>query len=167
MVKVLTRDNPTCDGISSATTRTPGSGAQAGKDLGRRQGVTFGHTAPRLLVCGSRTFSDFNLMWDAIKQFVEIVGAPDVLIHGGAKGADAMAEGIAKFFAIPTLPFPISDQEWQTYGKSMGRIRNARMLRAGRPTHVMAFFAGERTRGTAHMVEIARDAGLEVREFGL
>lgn len=78
-----------------------------------------------------------------------------------------MAGGIAKHLQIPVIPFPVSDAEWKAYPGTAGRLRNVRMLKQGAPSHVMAFFAGRRTNGTQHMVDICKAAGLEVKEFGL
>lgn len=122
---------------------------------------------PRLLVTGSRDFGNFDLMYDAIKHYISIFSYPECLIHGDARGADKMADGIAKNLQIPILKYPVSDAEWKAYPGSAGRLRNIKMLKEGRPTHVMAFFAGRRTAGTQHMVHISKEANIQVKEFGL
>jgi len=59
---------------------------------------------------------------------------------------------------IPAIAFPA---DWNKDGKAAGFVRNARMLRDGRPELVVAFPGGK---GTAHMVKLARDAGVAVLE---
>lgn len=52
--------------------------------------------------------------------------------------------------------------KWKMYGRSAGAIRNAVMLSEFQPDIVVAFPGG---RGTAHMVRIARAAGIDVIEI--
>jgi hypothetical protein len=80
----------------------------------------------------------------------------DLVIEGGAKGADRMAGYWARRNRIH---LNIVHAEWNTHGNSAGIRRNIRMLEEGKPDLVVAFPGG---RGTAHMVSIARKAGVEV-----
>jgi hypothetical protein len=73
-------------------------------------------------------------------------------------GADSLAAAWAMSRGIPTLAFPA---DWKKDGKAAGFIRNATMLRDGRPELVVAFPGGK---GTAHMVNLARAAGVPVLE---
>jgi hypothetical protein len=52
--------------------------------------------------------------------------------------------------------------EWGRLGRAAGPIRNAVMLRDGKPELVIAFKGGA---GTADMKARARKAGIEVREI--
>jgi hypothetical protein len=52
--------------------------------------------------------------------------------------------------------------DWAGLGRKAGPIRNEQMLSEGQPHLVVAFPGG---RGTAHMVGIARAAGVEVIEI--
>lgn len=81
------------------------------------------------------------------------------LIQGGAKGADRMAKLWAHEAGIPVSEFAVTPAEWHRFGKAAGPIRNKKMLREGQPDVVIAFPGGA---GTAHMVKIAREAGVEV-----
>lgn len=49
--------------------------------------------------------------------------------------------------------------DWNKYGKSAGPMRNIQMLKEGKPDVVVAFQGGK---GTAHMVKIAKEAGVKV-----
>jgi hypothetical protein len=59
-----------------------------------------------------------------------------------------------------------STAQWGRYGRAAGPRRNAQMLSEGRPDRVVAFHDHlSASVGTAHMLELARRAGLpsEVR----
>ena len=51
--------------------------------------------------------------------------------------------------------------KWALIGRGAGPLRNQQMLREGKPDLVLAFPGGK---GTAHMVRIARKAGVPVQE---
>ena len=107
----------------------------------------------RLLVCGGRDYADRQ------RVILELnAERPDVVITGGAQGADSLASNIALSAGIPTIIMPAP---WVRYGKSAGPVRNGWMLKHASPTHVLAFPGGA---GTADMVSRARAAGIVVRE---
>ena len=157
MVGTICAENTIRDGKRSEPQSTISGGAKGGKVVGTDQrGI-------RLLVCGSRTFKDFDMMYDAIAGFIKQHG-PDVIIEGGAQGADKMAHAIAVARGVPTETYRA---EWSKYGKSAGYIRNKKMLYEGKPTHGMAFFNKVKTNGTANMIDLLNDAGIPVSIFGL
>jgi hypothetical protein len=78
------------------------------------------------------------------------------LIEGGADGADEIARLWAREERVVNITYKA---EWGRHGKAAGPIRNERMLEEERPDVVIAFPGGA---GTAHMVKIARAAGVEV-----
>ncbi len=111
-----------------------------------------------VLVCGGRDYADaraLNEALDAIHREKHITG----LIHGAARGADSLASAWARSRGIPAIAFPA---DWKKDGKAAGFIRNATMLRDGRPELVVAFPGGK---GTAHMVKLAKAAGVSVLEI--
>ena len=111
-----------------------------------------------LIVAGGRDFDDDYLMSDVLGQFYNQHCDEDVtLISGGARGADKMAESFARSpFGWPIKQF-IPD--WDTLGKSAGYIRNQQM--ADNATHLIAFWDGK-SKGTKHMIDIAKKKGLDV-----
>lgn len=121
----------------------------------------------RVLVCGSRTFNNKELLYDVLGQ-IEI----DTIIHGMARGADALGGEYAKETGIPVLEFPAL---WAEHGKRAGPIRNARMLSEGQPDLVVAFLGpvaiqefqyglsdSKYSRGTQNMIDQATKAGVPV-----
>lgn len=114
----------------------------------------------RVLVCGGRTFNDYAFL---DKSLSEVLMGRDVLpltiIQGGARGADWLAADWAERQGVDLEEYPAN---WDMYGKSAGYIRNAQMLREGKPDLVVAFPGG---RGTDMMCELAAKAGVEVVRF--
>lgn len=109
----------------------------------------------RLLVCGGRKFSDRDGMYKVLDSYEGV----EVLINGKAPGADSLAREWAVERGIEPEDYPA---DWDRYGKrSAGVIRNWQMLREGKPDLVVAF-PGPDSKGTWHMVDIARKAGVEV-----
>lgn len=107
----------------------------------------------RILVCGGRDFSDVKLLWAYLDGLPFVV---DLVITGGAKGADALADKWAAARGKARAIFPAN---WDGEGKSAGHRRNERMLEIGRPNRVIAFPGG---RGTSNMIRRARDHGVPV-----
>jgi hypothetical protein len=113
------------------------------------------------IVCGGRDFYAPALVYRALDGFHSRtpIGA---LVHGAARGADALAAAWAAERGIREVAFPA---DWAADGKRAGSIRNARMLafimdHAERA--VVAFPGGS---GTAHMVRIAQSAGVPTWEM--
>ena len=109
----------------------------------------------KVLICGSRGYTDEDLMRRVFKKLIE--DGMRTLITGGARGADRMAEKLATEFGIPNIVIPA---KWNEYGKAAGVIRNSEMLKL-EPDLVVAFFNGT-TPGTRDMVKKASDAGVRV-----
>ena len=118
----------------------------------------------RLLICGSRDFSDEKLMRVTLGRYIDSLGRPDVIITGGARGADFMAESLAKAMKIPVESYPA---DWRKYGRRAGPLRNIQMLKEAKPTYVLAFYSGTITPGTEHMVSIATEKNIVALSFGL
>ena len=101
------------------------------------------------LICGGRDFADRAMFDDVMSQMMGQRGCPQLIVHGGAKGADTMAGDFASRMAITgfaVLP------DWSR-GKIAGPLRNQKMLDEYKPHVVIAFPGG---RGTADMVSRAR-----------
>lgn len=110
----------------------------------------------RVLICGSRTWEDEG----PVREVLRGLNTHIVVIHGAARGVDAMAGRLAEEMGMKVLAFPA---QWNRYGRAAGPIRNAQMLREGDPNVVYAFALDLKTsRGTANMVAQAREAGVEV-----
>jgi len=114
----------------------------------------------RILVCGDRRWTDYGMIWKELVERLPI----ELVIHGGARGADALAGRAARELGIPVSEFPA---EWSRYGRAAGPIRNRRMLDEGKPDLVLAFHNDiNRSLGTRNMVRQAVEAGVPVEVVG-
>lgn len=116
----------------------------------------------KILVCGSRHFNDYPKlcyeMDDLSEKYDFDNNQPITIISGAAKGADTLGERYADECGWTVERYPAA---WETHGKRAGPIRNAQMLREGKPDVVVAFLAPN-SRGTKNMIEISRKAGVPV-----
>lgn len=110
----------------------------------------------RILVCGDRNWSNK----EAIRRELEKFPKGTTIIHGAARGADTLGGIVAKELGFEIEEYPA---DWNKYGKMAGSIRNRQMLDAN-PDLVLAFHhALSQSKGTKDMVQISREAGVEVR----
>lgn len=113
----------------------------------------------RVLVTGSREWKDYETIARALDE-----AAPTELAHGGAPGADSLADRWGSENGVPARAY---DANWSAYGKKAGFVRNQEMLDAFQPHLVIAFKDGfdyeMKSGGTEHMVKIAAEAGYEVK----
>lgn len=141
----------------------------------------------RVLVCGSRTFPNEQIVWDILSGLYQshacgwmtVDMRPFTVIEGQCPygGADKWAETWCKnsplHGPLAGEPNPYEDcpvehvpmpADWNRYGKAAGRIRNQQMLDEGKPDVVIAFVDKPlvESRGTNDMVSRAKKAGLPV-----
>ena len=106
----------------------------------------------RLIIAGGRDFDDVELMFDSLLDYF-----PKCVVSGTARGADRLGERWAVNHGVHVVQMPAN---WDEDGKAAGYRRNERMARYA--THLVAFWNGE-SRGTKHMIDIARREGLVVK----
>lgn len=109
----------------------------------------------KLLVCGGRNYRDSNTVYSVLDAL-----RPDYVIQGGATGADRLA---LEWALSNQIAYQTFEANW-SLGRKAGPLRNARMLREGRPELVLAFPGGA---GTKDMVSKAAEAGVPVIFAGL
>ncbi len=114
----------------------------------------------RLLVCGGRRYGNNRFLHKFLDAINIVHGPVDVLINGGAKGADTLAQEWAEHNKIHVETYMA---EWDKYGRSAGYIRNGEILKIGKPDMVVCFPGGK---GTAHMRDLAKKADISVIEGG-
>lgn len=114
----------------------------------------------RVIFTGTRDAkpSDGLTVWRVATQQV-----PDchgmTIIHGAAKGVDAIADALAKgIFECEVIAVPA---DWKTHGRAAGPIRNEAMLVEHQPDLVLAFpSTSHASKGTQDMVLRAKRAGV-------
>ena len=105
------------------------------------------------LVVGSRSFHDYDLLKRKLDHLLMNQGQHVVVVSGGAKGTDTLAEQYAKEKGFPLRVFPA---DWSV-GKSAGYLRNQKMhtyLSKQKKKGVVAFWDGQ-SKGTQHSFELA------------
>lgn len=109
----------------------------------------------RVLVCGDREWRYGFFIRERLSKF-----PPDtVIITGGCQGADKMAEEAAFVLKLQVWTFHAN---WRR-GNWAGPERNRAMLEVCKPDLVLAFHNDlDRSKGTAGMIELAREAGVPV-----
>lgn len=112
----------------------------------------------RVLVCGGRDFDD----WPLVNRVLSYLPRPSVIVHGGCRGADMLADRWAKGCGIKTEEYEVSRSQWRRVGNGAGPLRNQRMIDEGKPDLVIAFPGN---RGTADLIRRAKAAGIPVKEI--
>jgi len=92
----------------------------------------------KLLVCGGRRYTDAAGARCALDAMAEI-GPIEMIITGGARGADRLAEDYAVERGIPVRIFRA---EWHRLGRAAGPVRNQVMLDEAAPDLVLALPGG-------------------------
>ena len=105
----------------------------------------------RLIIAGGRDFKDYSVLCQSMTRFT-----PEVIFCGKARGADTLGEKWAIQNGVKIEYYPAL---WEKHGATAGPIRNAEM--AKNATHLLAFHDGK-SRGTAHMIKVAKQKGLSV-----
>ena len=103
----------------------------------------------KICVNGSRTFNNYDYLDNKLKGYLK--DKKDVvLIVGGARGADKLAE---KWARINSVPFKLMEANWTALGKSAGYKRNQEMINIA--DELISFWDLD-SRGTQHTIECAR-----------
>lgn len=108
----------------------------------------------KLLITGSRraTAQDYARLAAAIKKY-----APEAttILHGGAQGADQLAEQYAQAHGLPTVVIRPDYNQWPAKVAPLKRNHELVDLADG----VIALYKGKRKGGTAYTAKLAQDAG--------
>lgn len=109
-----------------------------------------------ILICGSRDYTDI----EAVDRFVQDhLDGGDLIIHGGASGADQLASVVARQYGIHCA---VVSALWQLHGMAAGPRRNRAML-AALPDAVVGFPTDPTniSRGTLDMLTSAHASGFD------
>ncbi|MEG1726080.1 MAG: DUF2493 domain-containing protein [Anaerovoracaceae bacterium] len=110
----------------------------------------------KIVIAGGRDFEDCEFLCNKINHYTQ--NLPELeIVCGKAKGADALGERYAKENGINIKYFPV---KWDELGKSAGYIRNSEM--ANYADGLIAFWDGN-SKGTKHMIDLAKRMGLKVK----
>ena len=115
-------------------------------------------TTIKVIVAGGRDFHDYDVMHQTLLPIVQAKGLPSQIeiVSGTARGADSLGERFAQVQGCHLKQFPA---DWDTYGNKAGYRRNAEMADYA---DVLVAYWDQKSRGTMHMINLAKKKGLEV-----
>ena len=100
-----------------------------------------------IIVTGGRNYNNKSFLFKALSD-IHKYNNIDMLVNGGAKGADDLSSE----WAIENhVPLKIVNAEWDKYGKSAGMKRNRLMLVRYPEATVVDFKGGNGTNGCVEM----------------
>jgi len=116
-----------------------------------------------LLIAGSRTFNNYEVLCKYADYFLQNQkGREIIIVSGGARGADALAEQYAKERGYTSV---VMKADWDTFGKSAGYRRNEAMhqyLINYSKRGCLCFWDGQ-SKGTAHNFELVKEYNTSLR----
>ncbi len=110
----------------------------------------------KVIITGARSFLSVGTIFRTLDEL-----QPDLVIHGGARGADTLADDWAKRHQVDTHVFMAKWGDWPTTNKKAGIERNQRMLEAY-PGVLVCAFINPSARGTWDCVRRATKLGHQV-----
>lgn len=115
----------------------------------------------RVLVTGSRTWTDWAVVSAALTELRMEHGRRLVVVHGAcSEGADHLADLWARATGTRVQRFPAN---WIRYGRAAGPIRNVAMVTTG-PNLCLAFIR-DCSAGASHCARRAAQQGIPVRYY--
>lgn len=112
----------------------------------------------KVIIAGGRLFNDYELLVQRCTHALS--NQEDIeIVSGTANGADKLGERFAKDNGYSIIQFPA---DWDKFGKSAGYKRNAQMSEYA--DALIAFWDGK-SKGTKHMIDLAKKTGLKVKVY--
>jgi hypothetical protein len=113
-----------------------------------------------IAVIGSRTVTNYEYVKSVLNEYIHT--NDDVIVSGGANGADGLGERYAHEFCV-NEPI-IHEAKWGKFGKSAGFKRNHLIIEDSEM--VIAFWDFE-SKGTKHSIDLAKASKKLVYVFGV
>lgn len=111
----------------------------------------------KVIVSGGRDFNNYEGLSDNLDYLLKNIKDDIQIVSGRAKGADRLGERYAKEHGYNIIYFL---PDWDNDGRSAGYKRNVKM--ANYADALVAFW-DRKSKGTRHMIEVAKMKGLDVR----
>ena len=110
----------------------------------------------RYAIIGSRTCTSRKFVFPILDK---ILHSGDIVVSGGAKGADSLAEEYARQMGFTVVVYKAM---WDLYGKSAGFKRNVQIIDDA--DEIIAFWDGK-SKGTRHSINLAKAAKKPVHVY--
>lgn len=116
----------------------------------------------KIIVAGSRTFSDFALLCRKMDAITKNLDKKKLtIVSGHCQGADLLGE---EWATLRMVKYEVFRADWDKYGKAAGPIRNQEMVDSCTPGKDAAiFFDCQKGSGTEDCLKKARKRGLKIR----
>ena len=117
----------------------------------------------KVIIAGTRDFNDYAFLKKNLDYFLQGINPNNEeieIVSGNARGADKLGERYAKEHNLPVKLFPAN---WDKYGKRACYLRNQEMANYA---DVLIAFWDEKSKGTKHMIDIAKKQDLTVIVVG-
>lgn len=101
----------------------------------------------KIAVIGSRNFTDQLVLENELNVIKDKV---DLIISGGANGADNLAE---KWALVNNIPTEVIKPDWKTYGRAAGIVRNKQIIESC--DYCIAFW-GTKSKGTLFSINYCK-----------
>lgn len=112
----------------------------------------------KIIIAGGRDFNNYALLKEYVDKFLSTYPSDSIeIVSGNARGTDKLGERYAKEHNLPVKLFPAN---WDKYGKRAGYLRNQEMADYA---NMLIVFWDRKSKGTNHMINIAKKAGLIVK----
>ncbi len=108
-------------------------------------------------IVGGRDYTNYDKFKEIVDAYINEIGRPNIIVSGGAKGVDTMAE---KYSLEYNIPIAIFSPEWDKYGKKAGIIRNTDIVKNS--THILAL-PTEQSKGTYDTIRKTEKLGKILR----
>ena len=108
----------------------------------------------KYLIAGSRDFNNYNLLLQVLSQYEK----PDIIIEGGARGADILGKRFAKENNIECQEYKAN---WEKFGKSAGYRRNNEMVNKLSNNDIAFIFWDGKSKGTKHTIDLCKKKNIK------
>lgn len=128
----------------------------------------------RIIIAGGRDFNRYDFLSTVVTSVISKMIGPFnrsidesniKIISGRARGADQHGERFAEENGYECVKFPA---KWDELGKRAGYVRNVEMAKYAKSDDaygVLIAFWDRKSKGTEHMIDIAKKYGLETHIF--
>lgn len=110
----------------------------------------------RVIIAGGRSFKDYHRLCSVCDYMLQNQNEVEI-VSGTAMGADRLGEKYAQEREHKIARFPA---RWDEFGRAAGFIRNEEMAKYA---HALIAFWDGRSKGTQHMIDLAKKYNLKIK----